>query len=128
MRTGACRPVRRERPACGRYSEAAELRERLRAAKEAAEEAASRRTQQQASVEPRRLRLGQRVAHTVHGYRGVICGSRPRLLPWGSLSYLVTSTGYRRCGFATCRHAGKSAYESLQAHRIVALLCCLDQM
>ena len=70
----AGRPLRAGSAACVRYSEAAELRERLRAAKEAAEEAAGRRAQQQASVEPRRFRLGQRVAHAVHGYRGAICG------------------------------------------------------
>ena len=29
------------------------------------------------SVEPRRFRLGQRVTHAVHGYRGVVCGCAP---------------------------------------------------
>ncbi|KAK9846385.1 hypothetical protein WJX81_002720 [Elliptochloris bilobata] len=57
-----------------RYAEAAELREKLREAKERTEEALGRRSMQAEAVMPRRLRLGQRITHAVHGYRGVICG------------------------------------------------------
>ena len=58
----------------GRYAEAAELREKLREAKERTDAALGRRSAQAEAVAPRCLRLGQRVTHAVHGYRGVICG------------------------------------------------------
>lgn len=36
-----------------------------------------RRSRAAESVEPRRFRLGQRVTHATHGYRGVVCGRAP---------------------------------------------------
>ena len=62
-----------------RYSEAAELREKLREAKERTDAALGRRSAQAEGVAPRCFRLGQRVTHAVHGYRGVICGRASRL-------------------------------------------------
>lgn len=61
-------------PSVGRYAEAAELREKLREAKERTDAALGRRSAQAEAVAPRCFRLGQRVTHAVHGYRGVICG------------------------------------------------------
>ncbi len=62
-----------------RYDEAAELRERLREVKEEADAVVGRRSLAAESVEPRRFRLGQRVTHAVHGYRGVVCGRAPQV-------------------------------------------------
>ena len=45
--------------------------------KEEADAAVGRRSLVAESVEPRRFRLGQRVTHAVHGYRGVVCGRAP---------------------------------------------------
>lgn len=61
-------------PSVGRYAEAAELREKLREAKERTDAALGRRSAQAEAVAPRCFRLGQRVTHALHGYRGVICG------------------------------------------------------
>lgn len=58
---------------CCRYTDAAAVRDRLRTLQERMEELTTAAAALEAPA-PRNLRLGQRVIHMNHGYRGVICG------------------------------------------------------
>ena len=71
--------IQQQAVCASRYAEAAELREKLREAKERTDAALGRRSAAAEAVAPRRFRLGQRVTHAVHGYRGVICGRAAQL-------------------------------------------------
>ena len=82
-------------PSVRRYAEAAELREKLREAKERTDAALGRRSAQAEAVAPRCFRLGQRVTHAVHGYRGVICG---RVAPLtANVKHALLCASYLHC-------------------------------
>lgn len=104
----------------GRYAEAAELREKLREAKERTDAAPGRRSAQAEAVAPRRFRLGQRVTHAVHGYRGVICGRALQLCENAKHAFMpATSTVC--VSWAACltrkhvKRGGKACFKGVNA-------------
>lgn len=61
-------------PATHRYADAAVLRDRLKELEDASSRVQALAAEWSVGGPGPRLRLGQRVIHTQHGYRGVVCG------------------------------------------------------